>query len=114
MNTTNERHTPETDALQAQVWKPNWAAHARRLERERDEAREDAQAQARLLGMSGEREAKLLAQLAVERALADIEELERERDEARAIAKYWQEQYGHCKPEHEWQALPWDKEGGPQ
>ena len=41
------------------------------LERERDEAREDAQAQARLLGMSGEREAKLLAQLAAERALAD-------------------------------------------
>lgn len=70
MNTTNERHTPETDALQAQVWKPNWAAHARRLERERDEAR--------------------------------------------AIAKYWQEQYGHSNPEHEWQALPWDKEGGPQ
>lgn len=65
-----ERPTPETDALQAQEWKPNWAAHARRLERERDEAR--------------------------------------------AIAKYWQEQYGHCKPEHQWQALPWDKEGGPQ
>ena len=39
MNTTNERHTPETDALQAQEWKPNWAAHARRLERERDEER---------------------------------------------------------------------------
>ena len=40
--------------------------------------------------------------------------LERERDEARAIAKYWQEQYGHSNPEHEWQALPWDKEGGTQ
>ena len=40
--------------------------------------------------------------------------LERERNEARALAKYWQEQYGHSNPEHEWQALPWDKEGGPQ
>ena len=40
--------------------------------------------------------------------------LERERDEARAIAKYWQEQYGHCASEHEWETLPWDKEGGPQ
>ena len=43
-----------------------------------------------------------------------MERLERERDEARAIAKYWQEQYGHCAPEHEWETLPWDKEGGPQ
>ena len=48
-------------------------AKAERVEalRERDEAREDAQEQSRLLGMSGEREAKLLAQLAAERALAD-------------------------------------------
>ena len=43
-----------------------------------------------------------------------MQQFERERDEARAIAKYWQEQYGHSNPEHEWQALPWDKEGGPQ
>ena len=39
--------------------------------RERDEARAESLEQSRLLGMSGEREAKLLAQLAVERALAD-------------------------------------------
>lgn len=34
--------------------------------------------------------------------------LERERDEARAIAKYWQEQFGHSNPEHEWQSFPWE------
>lgn len=34
--------------------------------------------------------------------------LERERDEARAIAKYWQEQFGHSNTEHEWQSLPWE------
>ena len=41
------------------------------LRRERDEARAESLEQSRLLGMSGEREAKLLAQLAAERALAD-------------------------------------------
>ena len=34
--------------------------------------------------------------------------IERERDEARAIARFWQEQYGHACPEHEWQDLPWE------
>lgn len=34
-----DRPTPETDLLQSETWKPNWAAHARKLERERDEAR---------------------------------------------------------------------------
>lgn len=49
----------------------NYFARLGEVERERDEAREDAQEQSRLLGMSSEREAKLLAQLAAERALAD-------------------------------------------
>ena len=35
-------------------------------------------------------------------------ELERERDIARSIAKYWQEQYCHCNPDHEWLTLPWE------
>lgn len=34
--------------------------------------------------------------------------LERERNKARAIAKYWQEQFGHSDPEHEWQSFPWE------
>lgn len=52
------------------------ADFARRLERERDEERKEGEEQARLLGMSAEREAKLIA----------------ERDLWRAEAQRWREQ----------------------
>ena len=71
-----ERPTPETDALQAQVWKPNWAAHARRLERERDEARERLTALCQHFGADG------VVDLAVK-----LLRLERERDNALSDAK---------------------------
>ena len=36
------------------------------------------------------------------------QQLERERDKARAVARFWQEQYAHAHPEHDWQDLPWE------
>ena len=41
-------------------------------------------------------------------SLDAINRLERKLNEARNIAKYWQEQYGHCNPSHEWDDLPWE------
>ena len=32
--------------------------------------------------------------------------------EARATAKFWQEQYGHANPEHEWQPFVWENADG--
>ena len=92
-----ERNTPETDAVCHETYAQGVAhiplvGFMEKLERERDKAKYQADffleklrefqercinaereslEQSRLLGMSGEREAKLLAQLAVERALAD-------------------------------------------
>jgi hypothetical protein len=59
--------TPETDAGEeashnfAELVVPS--SLARKLERERDEAREEAEEQARLLGMSAQRESDLLGKL---------------------------------------------------
>jgi hypothetical protein len=61
--------TPETDHLEDQLGSaarfshPIIWRHARQLERERDEARKEAEEQARLLGMSAQRESDLLGKL---------------------------------------------------
>ena len=70
------RPTPETDAACDETYAQGVAyiplvGFMEKLERERDEALAEGLEQARLLGMSSEREAKLLAQLAAERALAN-------------------------------------------
>lgn len=31
-------------------------------------------------------------------------------DAARAAAKFWQEQYGHSNPEHEWEPFSWEND----
>jgi chromosome segregation ATPase len=71
------RLTPRTDAVRFRVGESDhWAVHevyAKQLERELAEARAEGEDQARLLGMSGEREAGLLA---------EIDQLKRERDNA--------------------------------
>jgi hypothetical protein len=79
-------NTPETDEVSS--YEGNWDTkalrmtyHARRLERERDEARNELLEQARLLGMSSEREAKLIS----------------ERDEALEEAEYYRERYEELK-----------------
>jgi hypothetical protein len=72
-----QRPTPRTDAVRFRVGESDhWAVHevyAKQLERELAEARAEGEDQARLLGMSGEREAGLLA---------EIDQLKRERDNA--------------------------------
>jgi len=65
----SERPTPETDALDCELHTPRvlqdryseMRDHAQKLEQERDEARESLK-QARLLGMSSEREAKFISE----------------------------------------------------
>ena len=79
--------TPRTDAAAQFVSHFGWQVHAdfaRDLERElatatreRDEAQAEGVEQARLLGISGSREAALMAK---------VDAITRERDEARAIA----------------------------
>ena len=39
----------------------------------------------------------------------EIERLKEEVKLARVVAKYWQEQYGHANPEHEWEDFPWER-----
>ena len=94
-------NTPETDAFfdHAISTKNKYPAYCapfegfcQKLERERDEAREESLEQAKLLGMSGERECRLIAErdeiqekydiLAVENML-EVHKLCKERDEAR-------------------------------
>ena len=66
----SDRPTPETDALDCELHTPRvlqdryseMRDHAHKLERERDEAREESLEQARLLGVSGERECRLIAE----------------------------------------------------
>jgi len=78
--------TPETDAATHDLsdygppvpcsW-GDWVAadYARKLERERDEARKESEEQARLLGMSAEREESLRGKLfMLERELAKLKE----------------------------------------
>lgn len=77
----NERATPRTDA-KADYWlEPGMRAEyeitpadfTRELERELAEAREETLEQARLLGMSGQREAKLLSELAeAQETISDV------------------------------------------
>lgn len=79
------RPTPETDALVPKFLDggeiPDVFAHCRKLEQERDEAQEESLQQARLLGMSGERECKLIA----------------ERDEAQKEVEYYKARYEQLK-----------------
>ena len=65
---------------------------ARKLERERDEARE---------AFAIATDHSVVAQCKLREAII-------ERDEARAVSKYWQEQFGHSVQEHEWQSFPWE------
>jgi hypothetical protein len=72
----NNQPTPETDAVKFKIGDSNhFAVHvfyAQKLERERDEALNEGLEQARLLGMSGEREAKLIAERDSERAKLNV------------------------------------------
>ena len=80
----NERTTPETDELDCELHNPRviqdryseMLEHARRMERERDEAREESPEQARLLGISGERECRLIAERDEAKRKYDIEATE--------------------------------------
>ena len=85
--------TPETD----KVWKAGikmsseesedfLRQHAERLERERDQARKLAEDESKWAKQYFE-----------------------ERNDARATAKFWQEQYGHANPEHDWEEFDWEK-----
>ena len=86
-------NTPETDAALYPMSGVNiiWPDFARKLERERNEAMKELLEQARLLGISGERECRLIAErkeiqkkydtLAVENML-DVNKLCKERDKA--------------------------------
>lgn len=107
----NERTTPETDELDCELHNPRviqdryseMLEHARRMERERDEARSESLEQARLLGISGERECRLIAErdellveleeyrsiaenIGAKKAVSEKEKAIRSRDEA--IQKY--------------------------
>ena len=101
----NERTTPETDKYANADWWTLFRAteHSRILERERDEAREESLEQARLLGISGERECRLIAErdellveleeyrsiaenIGAKKAVSEKEKAMRSRDEA--IQKY--------------------------
>ena len=82
----SERPTPDTDAKWQELccsnlsWyhiAENIKAHCQEKERERDEAREESLEQARLLGISGERECRLIA----------------ERDEARREILGWENKW---------------------
>jgi hypothetical protein len=83
---SSQSNTPETDAATHDLsdygppvpcsW-GDWVAadYARKLERERDEARKESEEQARLLGMSAEREESLRGKLfMLERELAKLKE----------------------------------------
>jgi len=61
-------------------------AHAERFERERDQARKLAEDESKWAKQYFE-----------------------ERNDARATAKFWQEQYGHANPEHDWEEFDWEK-----
>jgi len=94
----NERSTPETNALVPQFLNggeiSDLFAHCRRIERERDEALEESLEQARLLGISGERECRIIAErdeakrkydtLAVENML-EVNKICNQRDEVMDI-----------------------------
>ena len=73
-----QRPTPRTDAAANESIVKVYET-SKQLERELAEAREEGEEQARLLGMSGEREAGLLA---------EIDRLKRERNQARGLLKY--------------------------
>jgi hypothetical protein len=82
------RPTPRTDALKAEYLKSTpvpWTAlmTCGTLERKLAEAREEGEEQARLLGMSGEREAGLLA---------EIDRLKRWKSEQMAVESSWDPQ----------------------
>ena len=79
------RPTPETDAKWQEFccsnlsWyhiAENIKAHCQKKERERDEAREESLEQARLLGISGERECRLIAERDEAKKKYDIEATE--------------------------------------
>lgn len=74
----SERTTPETDKYANADWWTLFRAteHSRILERERDEAREESLEQARLLGISGERECGLIAERDEAKRKYDIEATE--------------------------------------
>lgn len=80
----NTRPTPETDAVLARLVKNQVGNscdavvihNSRKLERERDEAREESLEQARLLGISGERECRLIAERDEANKKYDIEATE--------------------------------------
>ncbi len=79
-----------------------------KVEQERDEAREELLEQARLLGMSSEREAKLISELDEARKKYDnlatehmlvVNKLCNERDEALKESEYYRERYEELKDE---------------
>lgn len=87
----SERPTPETDALILSKagfgptdWE--WRQHSRRLERERDEAREDLEFRRGLYKVLEEANNRLIA--ANEEAVKLAQTLKQERDEARKYLKW--------------------------
>ena len=114
----SDRPTPETDAVAAH--EGNWDTkalrmtnHARRLERERDKAMEDATNYYAKLGELIEERDKAREELEVCRgiikrtetarnsALTDLTETEKERDEARDIAGELSMAASHCLGWHD-------------
>jgi hypothetical protein len=82
--------TPETDAQADKIFGNHSCAtvladFARKLERERDEARAESEEQAKLIGMSAEREESLRGKLFLaERELAKIKEA------AKSVVEIWE------------------------
>ncbi len=78
--------TPRTDAAKDQMVRVPMK-FINKIERERDEARAEGVEQARLLGISGSREAALMAK---------VDAITRERDEARAEVEKLRSTFVHC------------------
>lgn len=114
-----DRATPETDAFIASQNHSPTTHHlrnfARKLERERDEAREESLEQARLLGISGERECRLIAERDEAKKKYDIEATEHmlninkccnQRDEAiNALMKIEEIFIDGCDTYEDWRSM---------
>ncbi len=99
----SDRPTPRMDAVRFRVGESDhWAVHevyAKQLERELAEAMEEGEEQARLLGMSGEREAGLLAE--IDRLKRELAEAREEIDECFAVFQFATECAGDMRKQRD-------------